>query len=187
MKRFLVITAVAAGIVTAGFPEGNADPADHTIVFSESNGLYLNAAPLPADVAEGFLTSFLNLRGAVYGGMHVKLSDLFRVGGEAGISALSISLTANGNSSTYTFLEFPVRAVGSIDLSYLTLQPYVGALFLMSAHQPTGSECSYAFSPAFEAGARLLLGRMSGLYVDGSFVVGSTSFPRFGAGYQILF
>lgn len=177
MKRMLVLI-IAAGLTAAPVFSQQKDVQNgRPFVITAGTGLYYNAMPLPSSALAIFAFLF-NLRGEVYGGVHYRLHDLFLVGAEAGFAAITVDYSSTGGSS-YILFDIPVRIIGSLDLSFITLQPYLGGLFLMSTYG------SFTFSPAIEAGARILLGKMSGLYVEAGYALGSVSFTRCGIGYQM--
>jgi hypothetical protein len=183
-KRVLILIA-AVCLASSAFSQDQAVKAQKPILVTAGSGLYYDATPLPADALGMFFGFLFNLRGEAYGSLQFRLSDMLLVGAEAGLAVISVDFTVGGATSSYVLFDIPVRAVATVDLTYITLQPYLGGLFLMSKSTPAGSASTFTFSPAFEAGARLILGKVSGLYAEAGYVLGATCFPRFGAGFQM--
>lgn len=181
----MIILVAATCIVASAFPLDDAAKEEKPIVVTACSGLYYNATPLPSDALGMFFGFLFNLRGEANGGIHFRISDRYLVGLEAGFAAISVDFTGSSSESSFVLFDIPVRIVGSVDLSVITLQPYLGGILLMYVTTPADASSSFKCSPAFEAGVQILLGRMSGLYLEAGHVLGSSIFPRFGLGFQV--
>ncbi len=169
MKKIVVITLI---LLLAGAFAASA-ASEEKFVLGVGTGLYYDAYLYSSNPVLGFFSFILNLRGEGYVNFTYKFADIIGVGAEAGIAYIT-------DGGFVGLFDFPIRAIGTIDLKLITIQPFAG-LFLTA-----WNVMGVPFGLNFEAGARVVLfGSFTGLYVEGSYVMGPTTFWRAGLGYQV--
>jgi hypothetical protein len=176
MKRVAIVILVLILVSGVAFSQEKKPG----FVLNGGAGLYYDATPLPPG-AFGFLAALFNLRGEVYISGTYKFTNTFGVGAEAGFGYISATIN---DTDTFSLIDIPLRVVGSVDLGWITFQPYGGALFLLTSSTSGGTSPTDTY---IEAGARIILGSMKGLYLEGGYCFGPVPFYRLGLGLQLTF
>jgi hypothetical protein len=160
--------AIALVLLVCGAFAASAAPQQKFII-GAGTGLYYDYGAINTGL--GFIDFLLALRGEVYASFTYKFADIIGVGAELGVGYIT-------DGESWGLFDIPLRAIGTIDLKLITLQPFVGLMLTAWS--------GYPFAANFEAGGRVVLfGSFTGLYLEASYVMGPISFPRFGLGYQL--
>jgi hypothetical protein len=190
MRKTMLVLLMVLLTATAFANEGNFD----SFTLGGNAGVWYNAAELPSGAA-GFLAALFNIRAGVNGHFVFNINESVSVGPELGVMYMQGSYTIGNDVTEFILFDLPVRLSGIISLGPIVINPYAGVLFqgaLFNTESTTelltsvevGSRVGFAIETEVEGGGKPATGP-SFLFVEGSYVIGETSFPRFGAGLQI--
>ncbi len=184
MKRFLIAIAVAACAAAVTFaaprrfydyPRGLA-----RWTFDGGAGLFYDQSSLPPGAIDAAPPSY-NLRGEIFGDFTYHVNSRFGLGWETGLGFFPSTLSVGGASQSYMQFDIPVRLFILGQAGPFFLQP-LGGLFLWDA-SPALPGNQGSLGTGVELGARAGIGGpFFRLYAEASYVMGPTSFPRFGFG-----